>query len=228
MTRIPGAIRSVSALAILLMPSAALHAQVVSARAVVTAPKSSVRFADVVERSNGVLAGLEVRLQAGRLTLSGSGTRGRLTPENSPIARTLGEVSLAGRYDVLSWLGAETRYVVRAAKSAAGYQRWEVFGLGARVLRELGGPGVRASAGLVYSPVAHVTAIEDPTLALSADVGISLAPEAFPLLIGLNYRTERYRFPSAAGRSEQFEALTLVVGLGVRRQRGRWTLRGVR
>ncbi len=227
MTRIHGAIRSVSALASLLMPTAALNAQVVSAHAMVTAPKSSVRFGDVVERSNGVLAGLEVGLQAGRLTLSGSGTRGRLTPENSPIARTVGQVSLAARYDVLSWLGAETRYVVRAATSATGYQRWEMFGLGTRVLRKLGSPGILASAGLMYSPVAHVTTIDDPTLALSADVGISFATEAFPLLIGLNYRTERYRFPSAAGRSEQYETLTLVVGLAAQRQRGRWTLGGV-
>jgi len=224
--RIP--LRLTAALAGLLIPNAALHAQLVSARAVVTAPHSSVRFGQGVERAGGVWGGLEVGLRAGRLTLLGSGARGRLTPEGGLLARTVGEVALAGRYDVLPWLGAETRYLVRAAKSAVGYQRWELWGVGARVLHQMGGPGVVASAGLVYSPVAKVTGIEDPTLALSADVGISLVPETLPLQIGLNYRTERYRFPSAAGRSEQFEAFTLALGLGVRRERGRWTLRGGR
>jgi hypothetical protein len=227
MSRIPGAFRTASALAGLLVPSAALHAQLVSARAVVTAPQSSVRFGDGVERASGVWGGLEVGLRAGRLTLLGSGARGRLTPEDGLLARTVGEVTLTGRFDVLSWLGAESRYLVRAATSPVGYQRWELWGVGARVRQQMGGP-VRVSAGLVYSPVARVTGIEDPTLALSADVGISLFPGTVPLQLGLTYRTERYTFPSAAGRSEQFEAFTLVAGLDVRRERGRWTLRGGR
>ena len=59
-------------------------------------------------------------------------------------------------------------------------------------------------------------------------MGISLATASSPLTIGLTYRTERYRFPSAAARSEQFETVALVVGLAVRRERGRWSLRGAR
>jgi hypothetical protein len=223
----PGALRTVSVLAGLLLPTAVLHAQLISARAVVSTPQSSVRFGDGVERASGVWGGLEVGIRAGRLALVGSGTRGRLTPESGLLPRTVGEVTVTGRYDILSWLGAESGYLVRAATSPVGYQRWELWGVGARVRQQMGGP-VRVSAGLVYSPVARITGIEDPTLALSADVGISLFPGTLPLQLGLTYRTERYTFPSAAGRREQFDAFTLVAGLDVRRERGRWTLRGGR
>ena len=57
---------------------------------------------------------------------------------------------------------------------------------------------------------------------------LALATPWIPLLVGLNYRTERYRFARAVGRSEQFDGVTLMVGSGVRRERGRWTFRGLR
>ncbi|HWP37420.1 MAG TPA: hypothetical protein VNL18_07690 [Gemmatimonadales bacterium] len=211
----------------IILPRHNVNAQVVTAHTVLAMPTSSVRFDDTVERSDGYWAGLELELRAGLFTLTGSGTRGELTPTVNPLLdRNVGELRLAGRYDVLSWLGAEARYVVRASSSLTGHQRWEFYSLGARVLRDLGAPGLSGSAALAYSPTVRVSGLEDPRYAVSADAGIAFAPERSPLTVRLSYRIERFRFPSTTARSEQFEALTLAVGLRARRQHGRWALGG--
>jgi hypothetical protein len=111
------------------------------------------------------------------------------------------------------WLGLELRYTARAFSSAAGYQRWDVVGVGAAASRDLGTPAVRAFASLLYFPMVSVSHQERPRFALGSDVGIALAPSKLPLAVTLSYRIERFSFPEAAARSEQFEALTLSLGL---------------
>ena len=210
-----------------LVPMAALSGQTVSAHAVVAAPKHNAHFSGVTERMDGSWVGGAVEFETGRLRLSVSGMRGRLTAADagSLPRRDVGELSLDGQYRVRPWLDLQLRYTARAFSSAAGYQRWDVVGVGAVVSRDLGTPAVRAFASLLYFPLVSVSHQERPRFALGSDVGIALAPSKLPLAVMLSYRIERFRF-AANARSEQFEALTLSVGVRARRHAGRWRFGG--
>ena len=211
-----------------LVPMAAASGQTVSGRAVVSVPKYITHYSGVTERMDGSWVGGAVAFEAGRLWLAVSGMRGRLTaadPGSVPKS-DVGELSLDGQYRVRPWLDLELRYTARAFSSAAGYQRWDVVGVGAVVSRDLGTPAVRAFASLLYFPLVSVSHQERPRFALGSDVGIAVAPSQLPLAVALSYRIERFSFPEAAARSEQFEALTLSVGVRARRHAGRWTLGG--
>jgi len=206
---------------------AGLSGQTVSADVVVAVPKQSTRFSGLTERVNGSWLGGAVELETGRLRLSASGMRGRLTAPDpgTLLTRNVGELVLNGQYRVRPWLGLELRYAARAFSSAAGYQRWDLLGVGAAASRDLGTPAVRAFASLLYFPMVSVSHQERPKFALGSDVGIALAPSKLPLAVSLSYRIERFRFPKAT-RSEQFEALTLSLGVRARRHAGRWNLVG--
>ncbi len=220
--------RATFLLAASLVPMAALSGQTVSAHAVVAAPKHSVHFSGVTERMDGLWEGGAVEFEAGRVRMSLSGMRGRLTAADpgSLSKRDIGELSLNGQYRVRPWLSLELRYTARAFSSAAGYQRWDVVGVGAAASRDLGTPAVRGFASVLYFPIVSVSHQQRPRVALGSDVGIALAPSNLPIAVTLSYRIERFRFPEAAARSEQFEALTLSLGVRVRRHAGRWTLGG--
>jgi len=228
MTVLSGIGRLAPTLASLLVLTVDLTGQTVSGRAVIAAPKSSVRVGGVMDRVDGVWAGLALDFRAGRFTLSGSGTRGQLTSSQAGATpkREVGELSLAGQYELRSWLRFELQYTARAFSSAAGYQRWHIVGVGAAGSRDLGTPAVRAVVGLTWLPVVRVGGQEASTFALRSDVGLSVAPSRFPLAFTLGYRVERFRYSTSAARSEQFEALTLSVGVRARRVGGRWTLGG--
>jgi len=197
--------------------------QTVAGRAVIAAPKSSVRLGGVTERIDGAWAGLTLELTAGAFSLAGIGTRGRLTAPDVP-RRDVGEMSVAGRYDLRPWLSVDAGYIARAFSSAAGYQRWGIVAVGASGHRDLGTPAVRAVVTLAWLPVVKITNQEAPTFALRSDVGLFVTPGRFPLDFALAYRVERFHFSAAAARSEQFEAFTLSVGVQARRRAGGWTL----
>lgn len=205
-------------LASLLVTGTQLAGQSVSARAVIAAPKSSVRLGGVTERVDGWWGGVVAGLDAGRFRVTASGTRGQLTASEAGTVpkRDVGEISVSGRYEVRPWLGLDLGYVARAFSSAAGHQRWDMIVLGAAGCRDLGTPAVRAVAGFAWLPVVKIGGQEAPTFALRSDVGLSVAPTGSPLAFTLAYRVERFRFAKSAARSEQFEALTLSVGVGVK------------
>ena len=211
-----------------LVPMAAASGQTVSGHAVVAAPKHSTHLSGVTERVDGSWVGGAVEFETGRVRLSLSGMRGRLTAADagSLPKRDVGELSLDGQYRVRPWLGLELRYTARAFSSAAGYQRWDLVGVGAAASRDLGTPAVRAFARLLYFPMVSVSHQQRPSFALGSDVGIALAPSKLPLAISLSYRIERFSFPEVAARSEQFEALTLSLGVRARRHAGQWRLGG--
>jgi len=213
-------------LAVSLVPLAPLASQTMSGRAVIAVPKSSTRLPGLTDRLDGVWAGVALDVNVGRLAVSVSGTRGRLTAAEAGSApdRDVGEIFVSGRYDVRPGLGFDLRYITRAFSSAAGYQRWDLGGVGATASRDLGTPAVRATISLAYLPVVKVSAQGRPAHAVSSEVGISVAPHRLPLALQMSYRVERFSFPKAAARSDQFEALTLSIGLVARRIRGRWTL----
>jgi hypothetical protein len=211
-----------------LLPLAATSGQTVSGHAVVAAPKHSTHLSGVTERVDGSWVGGAVEFETGRLRLSVSGMRGRLTATDpgSVPERDVGELALDGQYGLRPWLRLELRYTARAFSSAAGYQRWDLVGVGAAASRDLGTPAVRAFASVLYFPIVSVSEQRGPTFALGSDVGIALAPSKLPIAVTLSYRIERFSFPEVAARSEQFEALTLSLGVRARRHAGQWRLGG--
>ena len=214
-------------LACLALTGLQLPGQAIAARAVMAVPKSSVRLGGVTERVDGVWAGAALGFDAGRFLFTASGTRGQLTASGTGTVpkRDVGEISLSGRYAVRPWLSLDLGYVARAFSSAAGYQRWDIVSVGASGSRDLG-PAVRAVAALAWLPVAGMSGQPDPSFALRSDVGLSVAPHGSPLTFTLGYRVERFHFSRSAGRSEQFEALTLSAGVRAQRVDGRWRLGG--
>ena len=224
MNKLPRVRQLASLLAGLLAPTAELVGQTISGRAVIAAPRVSVRLGDITERVDGLWAGGAVGFQAGRFVVTASGTRGQLTASETGTVpkRDVGEFSASGQYEVLPWLSLDLGYAIRAFSSAAGYQRWEIARIGATVSRDLGTRTVRAFAGVAYLPVLKVSGQERPTFALGSDVGIALLPTHLPIALQLDYRIERFKFPAASARSEQFEAFTLSMGVRMHRGGGRW------
>jgi len=205
-----------------------LVGQTITGRALVAAPRSSVRLAGVPERVDGFWTGFALDLRVGRFTLSGSGTRGSLKPDEAGTVPKVdvGEMSVSGGYEPLPWLRAGLEYTARAFSSPAGFQRWHIVAVRATASHALGTPALRAFATLAYLPVVSVSGQRRPASAVGSDVGIAFEPGRSPIIARLDYRIERFSFPPIAERSEQFEAVTVSVGVRVQRQRGRWTLGG--
>ena len=222
--------RMALSLAALLVARSQLAGQAVDARALVAAPRNSARLGSVTERADGLWAGMAVDFRAGRFTVSAQGTRGQLTASQPGLVpdRDVGEISVSSRYDVRPWIGLDLGYTTRAFSSAAGYQRWEMARVGVTASSDVGTPTVRAFASLAYLPVVRLRAQQNPTFAFGSDMGLSVAPRRSPVTVSLSYRIERFRFSSATGRSEQFEALSLSAGVRAWRHGGRWKLGGGR
>jgi len=162
----------------------------------------------------------------GSLTITASGTRGRLTSSIpfEPLERDAGEVSLSGRYAPRSWLRFDVRYAGRVFSSPPGRQRWDMVGFGLAASRALGTPALRSFLGIAYLPLVNVEGTAGSHTGLASHMGIELESPRLPLTVALTYRVERFDFSSAADRSEQFEALTASIGIRLRRFDGRWTL----
>ena len=207
---------------------AALAGQAVSGRAVVGFPKSSVRVGGATERVDGTWLGAAVGFHSASWTFSASGTGGTLSPTagSGVLERDVGEISAGARYEPRQWLGVDGRYIARVLSSAAGRRRWNMVAIGVIGSRDLGTPVVRAGASFAYLHVLSGTEQAPPNFGLGSDVSISVAPLRFPLAFSLGYRVERFHFLKSAGRSEQFETLTLSVGLRARRLDGRWAFGG--
>ena len=215
-------------LAALLVARSQLAGQAVDARALVAAPRNSARLGGVTERADGVWAGMAVDFRAGRFALSARGTRGQLTTSQAGFVpdRDVGEIAVSARYDVRSWIGLDLGYTGRAFSSVAGYERWDMATVGLTATRDVGTPAVRAFASLAYLPVVRIRSHENPTFSFGSNVGIAVAPSRSPFTFALSYRIERFGFPRAIGRSEQFEALSFSAGVRAWRHGGRWTLGG--
>ena len=211
------------ALFLTVLPLSSLASQTIAGRVVIAAPRNSVRLPGLRENVDGMWAGLALDAGAGRFTVSATGTRGRLTPGvvGSAFDREVGELSLSGRYEVPNGVGVELRYITRAFSSPAGYQRWDIVGVGASLARDLGTPAVHAVATLAYLPIVNIRGEGRASFALSSEVGLTVAPRRLPVAFLVSYRVERFSFFSLS-RREQFEALTLSVGPRWRRSEGRW------
>ncbi len=97
MNRLPSVRQLASLLAGLLAPTAELVGQTISGRAVIAAPRASVRLGDVTERLDGLWAGGAVGFHAGRFLITAIGTRGQLTTSQTGTVpkRDVGEISVS-------------------------------------------------------------------------------------------------------------------------------------
>lgn len=207
---------------------AALAGQDVSGRAVVGFPRSSVRVGGMTERVDGTWVGGAVGFYIASWSFSAGGTRGTLSPTagSGVLEHDVGEISAGVRYEPRQWLAVDGRYIARAFRSTAGRRRWNMTAIGVIGSRDLGTPVVRAAASFAYLHVWSGSEQTPPDFGLASDVSISVASLRFPLAFSLGYRVELFQFPKSAGRSEQFETLTLSVGLRARRLDGRWAFGG--
>ncbi len=182
---------------------------------IVAGPQSTVLDQGAREVIGGVWIGAAVEVNVNRFLFVVSGLRGTLDPiENTPFQSDAGEEGIRVGFALRSQLAVEASYVARAFSSAAGYQRWDILGLGASVSVPLGDSALSAHARASYLPVATASGRSSASFAVAAEVGVSVAPRRAPLLIRLTYRLERFDFP---GEPAQFDRITLEVGYRVRR-----------
>ncbi|MFQ6047213.1 MAG: hypothetical protein ACE5PT_12805, partial [Gemmatimonadales bacterium] len=112
------------------------------------------------------------------------------------------------------WLGIGGGYTVRAFSSAAGYQRWSIPSVSASLSGALGNRALSAYVRGAYLPSITVSGIEAPQLGVAATAGLTIAPSKLPITLKVEYRLERYDFPTGtATRIEQFDVVSVAVGL---------------
>lgn len=180
---------------------------------IVTGPRSTVLNQGVEEIVEGVWLGAALELRVGRFLVSGFGLRGTLDPVANAVRRDGGEEGILVRFEPRTGLGVEATYTARAFRSAVGYQRWNMLGLGAVASVPLGHPRLRAYARGSYLPSVSVSGQPSPSVALAAEVGVNAVPRGAPVVVRLTYRFERFDFPSQpSGRLEVFERIALEVG----------------
>ena len=190
------------------------------AAALVANPHSVVDIAGVREETDGVWFGGVLALRYGRFAVGGVGMVGDLKPDSAGTAleRDGGEVGGYGSFAVTPWLGVELSYQARAFSSAAGYQRWDIWGLGVALSTDLGSPAFRAFARLAWLPSVSVEGFEGPDVSVRAETGFTLTPDRWPLVLRFAYRVERYDFTGGSlQRLEQFEYFSLTAGVKLRR-----------
>ncbi len=212
---------------LLMLAPAVGSAQEFWASGVIANPTSRVSLNGTVQTTSGVWGGLELGARFGRFHLTGFGTRGQLTPSgtSAPLDREVGEMGGTVGFAVLDWLAAEAEYTARAFNSAAGYQRWNMFGIGINAWQALGTTTLEGFARVSYLPVVEVTGQERPNFSIAAETGIAFRPSGMPLIFAASYAIERFEFPGGT-RVEQFERFSLSIGVRVSRMSGKWGLGG--
>jgi hypothetical protein len=165
----------------------------------------------------GTWTGVAAELRLGLLVFEGVGTRGTLSAAENTFAlqRDGGEMRGIGRLEVQPWLWLEGGYGQRAFDSPAGYQRWTIPALGLAIAPPLGHRALRAHVRGHYLPSPKIEGQEAAKTAFAVEAGLTARPPRVPVIFRVLYRLERYDFPAAAGRIEQFDALHVSLGLRV-------------
>jgi len=179
----------------------------------------------LIDRGGGVWGGLALEARVVGFSASVTGLRGGLGDSNGMFpARDGGEVSALVRYEVHPGIALETRHTTRVFVSAAGRQQWVAWGIGVLGSRKLGSEFVHASGAIEYLPVVRITGGVKPSFGIAADLALTVMPRRTPVVLSAGYRIEKFSFPDITYRAEQFEVLTLSLGVRMQRQDGRWTL----
>ena len=181
----------------------------------------------IIDRSAGIWAGVALDAQMSRFSATLSGLRGGLGAADAQFPeRVGGEIAAVVRFQPQSAFAFEVRHHARVFSSAAGRLSWGIWGVGGRGFLDLGSPFVRATGGLTYMPAVTVTHGPRPLYGIAADFALTVTPRQSPLVFMTGYRIEKFIFSFADQRAEQFETLTLSLGLRMERRDGRWKLGG--
>lgn len=181
----------------------------------------------LVDRGGGVWGGVALDATVAQFSATVTGLRGGLGGADGQFPkRDGGEIGAVVRYEAHPSVAIEGRHTTRVFSSAAGRQRWTLWGIGVVGSRDLGTPFLRASGGFTYVPIVRVSGEPDPRFGIAAGVALTATPRRSPLVLTAGYRIERFSFPFASDRAEQFETFTLSVGLRMRRHDGRWVFGG--
>ena len=127
--------------------------------------------------------------------------------------RSVGELALTTRLDVLSWFRGTVSAVGRSYDGALARQHWSELSLGGEGHAPLIDGLVDASLGLSLAPVVRVSGRPGPDLAVAGLARLRHSGERLDLSIG--YSHERYEFPVNSGtrRVEEISMLALRAGL---------------
>jgi len=183
----------------------------------IVATAASRVLTDARETWSGLWLGGTVGAQRGRVSVSMTGFRGRLGPvdDATAVERDEGRFETRVGFEPRSWLGLEATYTIRASNSAAGYQRWNLLGAGARFSWTLGDSAVRAFVGGSLLPIVSAGLDPAPQRGLRAQAGVSANLDAWT--IGRQYSFVRYSFArESAVRLEEFDWIALQVSYHVR------------
>lgn len=136
-------------------------------------------------------------------------------------ARSVGELSLATRMDLLPWLRGTASVMGRSYEGALARQHWSELAVGGEAHLPLIDGLVDGTLGLSLVPLVKVTGREAPDLAVSGVARLRHAGERMDIAIG--YTIESYNFPTVRGvdRVEEFSTLFIRAGvrIGARRPR---------
>ena len=204
------------ALAMTALHARALAGQVtLSASGVVGRAGSSLLVGGQPEEGTGIWYGGLVVLNAGRISVEGSGLRGKLSPASGSAGfdQDAGEMRGILSVRALSWLSVEGGYTIRAFDSPAGYQKWTLATAGARIMTTLGTPNLTGYARAAYVVSATVSGRAKPDVGLTFEAGFRLLPASAAPALSLFYRFERFDFPGATPVLEHVDMIGLSLGL---------------
>ena len=178
------------------------------------------------EQTAGLLFGGQLDIEPDeRFLVSLRALGGTLEVDHStPLAdsRSVGELTLGTRMELLPWLRGTASVTGRSYEGALARQHWSELAVGGEAHLPIIDGLVDGSLGLSLVPLVKVTGREAPDLAVSGIARLRHAGERFDIAIG--YSIESYNFPTVRGvdRVEEFSMLYLRAGvrIGPRRSRG--------
>lgn len=198
--------------------------QSITARTTFTLPRSSTRVENVTERMGGFLAGIAVDFDYRGLMVGAESRRGKLRPDaDGRLRRDVGDLSLSTLYRLRRSFEVDAHYTRRVLSSPAGYQRWDLAGVGVVASKWLRGSAARVTAGIAYLPLVSATNASGG-LGVATRLGMLIAPAASPLEFRIDYRIERYGQFANTSRADQFETFAISAGVRVQRHAGHWKL----
>lgn len=128
--------------------------------------------------------------------------------------RSVGELALTSRLDVLSWFRGTVSAVGRSYSGALARQHWSELSLGGEGHGMLIDNMLEASVGLSLAPVVRVSGRDGPELAVAGLARLRHSGERLDLSLG--YSLERYDFAAHGGTRRIEEISMLVFRAGLR------------
>lgn len=206
------------ALGLALTPGLAAAQVSVEGRVDVGRAEYRVRQAGVLQPAAGMVFGAAIGLHIrNRFEVWGSALGGRLaatTPDGED--RDIADVRLVGSASVQPWLTLQGVVDARSYSTPLARQHWTTLRLGAEAYVPLAPEGMRGIVRAQWMPVASISGLPGPAVALAAGAGVEWRGSRFSA--GAVYMLERYDFPGSAA-TKRLEELAVLQLWGTMRWR---------